>query len=309
MSRPDEGMIHAWLDGELDAAEAARIEALVRDDAEWAAAAAEARGFIAASARIVGALDHVPANVIPNANDAREASQPVFHPATERAVSRAGESARARRAPWWVMRVAALIVVATGTALIVARSPGNLEQATAPQMKDDGPPAMTAAGPTAATVAPAAPLTAIARPAPAAANAPPLAEGAGIGTSAASTKGASEPVAASAAASGEAAKMLMVEPSRRDRAEDLRAGATPVPQECYREAPAATGGQSTVHRVGRTGDTTALTSVALGTRVPVSAFSAAAAGAASLTVRGDTLFLGVANGVARTALRITCPAP
>ena len=283
MSRPDEGMIHAWLDGELDAAEAARIEALVRDDAEWAAAAAEARGFIAASARIVGALDHVPANVIPNANDARGASQPVFHPATERAVSRAGESARARRAPWWVMRVAALIVVATGTALIVARSPGNLEQATAPQMKDDGPPA--------------------------AANAPPLAEGAGIGTSAASTKGASEPVAASAAASGEAAKMLMVEPSRRDRAEDLRAGATPVPQECYREAPAATGGQSTVHRVGRTGDTTALTSVALGTRVPVSAFSAAAAGAASLTVRGDTLFLGVANGVARTALRITCPAP
>ena len=137
--------------------------------------------------------------------------------------------------------------------------------------------------------------------------------------------------------------MLMVEPSRRDRADELRAGVTAPPDstrasgrlaasaaaaderrntaqrpqavntisrlECYREAPAATGGQSTVHRVGRTGDTTALTSVALGTRVPVSAFSAAAAGAASLTVRGDTLFLGVANGVARTALRITCPAP
>ena len=50
MSRPDEGMIHAWLDRELDAADAARIEALVRDDAEWAAAAAAARGFIAASA-------------------------------------------------------------------------------------------------------------------------------------------------------------------------------------------------------------------------------------------------------------------
>ena len=44
MSHPDEGLIQAWLDGELDAAEAARIVRLVREDATWAAAAAEARG-------------------------------------------------------------------------------------------------------------------------------------------------------------------------------------------------------------------------------------------------------------------------
>ncbi|HVZ48875.1 MAG TPA: zf-HC2 domain-containing protein, partial [Gemmatimonadaceae bacterium] len=68
MSHPDEGLIHAWLDGELDAAEAARVEALVRDDPGWAAAAAEARGLIAASGRIVGALDDVPANVVPKAS-------------------------------------------------------------------------------------------------------------------------------------------------------------------------------------------------------------------------------------------------
>jgi anti-sigma factor RsiW len=65
MSRPDEGLIHAWLDGELDAAEAARVATLVETDAEWAAAVAEARGLIAASARIVSALDNVPKNVLP----------------------------------------------------------------------------------------------------------------------------------------------------------------------------------------------------------------------------------------------------
>jgi hypothetical protein len=70
MSRPDEGLIHTWLDGELDAVEAARVEALVKSDPAWAAAAAEARGFVAATARIVSALDDVPANVVPKAKPA-----------------------------------------------------------------------------------------------------------------------------------------------------------------------------------------------------------------------------------------------
>ena len=59
MSRPDEGLLHAWLDGELEAEEAARVERLVAEDAEWSAAAAEARGLIAASSRILGKLDVV----------------------------------------------------------------------------------------------------------------------------------------------------------------------------------------------------------------------------------------------------------
>ena len=73
MSRPDEGLIHAWLDGELDATEAARVERLVAEDAAWAAAAAEARGVIAASSRILRALDEVPGDVIPRGGSAAPA--------------------------------------------------------------------------------------------------------------------------------------------------------------------------------------------------------------------------------------------
>ena len=77
MPHPDEGLIHAWLDGELDAAEAARVEALVASDPEWAVAAMEARGLLAASTLIVGALDRVPANVMPRASSPRRSSAPV----------------------------------------------------------------------------------------------------------------------------------------------------------------------------------------------------------------------------------------
>jgi len=73
MPRPDEGLIHAWLDGELGAEEAARVEKLVAEDLEWAAAAAEARGLIAASSRILGALDVVPGDVIPKGGSAAPA--------------------------------------------------------------------------------------------------------------------------------------------------------------------------------------------------------------------------------------------
>lgn len=65
MPRPDEGLIHAWLDGELDAVEAERVAKLVESDAEWGAAAAEARGLIAASSRIVSKLDVIPGGVMP----------------------------------------------------------------------------------------------------------------------------------------------------------------------------------------------------------------------------------------------------
>src|SRR5687767_3685448 len=60
MQHLDEGTIHAWLDGELSADEAARAEAHVATCATCADAVAEARGFIAASSRILTALDNVP---------------------------------------------------------------------------------------------------------------------------------------------------------------------------------------------------------------------------------------------------------
>ena len=95
MQHLDEGTIHAWLDGALSADEAARAEAHVKDCAQCQAAVAEARGFIAASSRILTALDNAPRGVIP-------------------------ATAPAKRMQPWVWRVAAtVLVVATGTVLLV----------------------------------------------------------------------------------------------------------------------------------------------------------------------------------------------
>src|SRR5688572_19529837 len=57
---PEEGLIHAWLDDALGAAEAERIAAHVRTCAECQARVAEARGLIAGASRIVAALDDAP---------------------------------------------------------------------------------------------------------------------------------------------------------------------------------------------------------------------------------------------------------
>ena len=61
----DEGTIHAWIDGALDAERARAVEEHVRQCAQCGEAVAEARGLVAASSRILGALDDVPAGVIP----------------------------------------------------------------------------------------------------------------------------------------------------------------------------------------------------------------------------------------------------
>jgi len=83
MQHPDEGMIHTWLDGELSQEEATALEAHVAECDHCKAAVAEARGFIAASSRIVGALDNVPGNVIPIAKPAKRMwySSPQFRAA------------------------------------------------------------------------------------------------------------------------------------------------------------------------------------------------------------------------------------
>ncbi|HEX7546565.1 MAG TPA: hypothetical protein VF368_07540 [Gemmatimonadaceae bacterium] len=104
MPHPDEGLLHAWIDGELDAAEAARVEALVASDPEWAVAAMEARGLLAASARIVTALDHVPANVL------QQPANVIPQPATSR-----------RTASRWMWRVAAVVALMAGSAVVLER--------------------------------------------------------------------------------------------------------------------------------------------------------------------------------------------
>lgn len=65
MQHPDEGTIHAWLDGCVPDAEARAIEAHVAACGQCASAVAEARGLMAASSRILAALDEVPGGVVP----------------------------------------------------------------------------------------------------------------------------------------------------------------------------------------------------------------------------------------------------
>ena len=99
MQHPDEGTIHSWLDGALSAEEAASVEAHVKDCPECAAAVAEARGFIAASSRILMALDNAPRGLIPAA-------------------------APKKRVDPIVWRVAATLLVVAGGTFVVLRGQG-----------------------------------------------------------------------------------------------------------------------------------------------------------------------------------------
>ena len=98
MQHPDEGTIHAWIDGELSQDDATALEAHLAECAECSASAAEARGLVAASSRIVSALDIIPGGVIP--------------------------AARAKRSPWYMstqLRAAAAIAIVAGASMLVMR--------------------------------------------------------------------------------------------------------------------------------------------------------------------------------------------
>ena len=112
MQHLDEGRIHSWLDGALSADEAARVEAHVKECPQCAAAVAEARGFIAASTRILTALDNAPRGVIP-ANAPRRRFDPM------------------------VWRLAATVLVVAAGTLVVIRNRGGNEHQT-PVFADRG---------------------------------------------------------------------------------------------------------------------------------------------------------------------------
>jgi hypothetical protein len=154
MPRPDEGLIHAWLDGELDAAEAARVEKLVAEDAEWGAAAAEARGLIAASSRILGALDVVAGDVIPGGGRAA--------PTSELPRTSVPRMAPRRLVPTW-MRVAAGAVLVAGVGYLANRD-GRVESGVMMVVADSPSVAAGAAASTLADVpAPAPPPPMVAK--------------------------------------------------------------------------------------------------------------------------------------------------
>ncbi|MEO7362193.1 MAG: zf-HC2 domain-containing protein [Gemmatimonadaceae bacterium] len=69
---PDEGLLHEWLDDQLSPADAAEIQLHIASCATCGARIAEARGLIAASRRILLALDEVPAGVIPSSFSAAD---------------------------------------------------------------------------------------------------------------------------------------------------------------------------------------------------------------------------------------------
>ena len=122
MQHLDEGTIHSWLDGALNAEEAARVEAHVKECAQCQAAVAEARGFIAASSRILTALDNAPRGVIPAA-------------------------APKRRLDPMVWRIAAsVLVVALGSVLVI-RERGVSEKTNATIVSPNTAPVTTSAPP------------------------------------------------------------------------------------------------------------------------------------------------------------------
>lgn len=145
MPRPDEGLIHAWLDGELDAAEAARVAKLVAEDADWGAAAAEARGLVAASSRILGALDVVAGDVIPGGGRAAPAQDAPRIPRPQVVPLRRG-------VPNWLRVAAGAVLVAgvgflanrdgrveSGVMMVVADSPSVAEVSAAKEALADVP--------------------------------------------------------------------------------------------------------------------------------------------------------------------------
>ena len=124
MQHPDEGTIHAWLDGALSPSESRAFEARVAGDEALQAAVAEARGLIAASSRILGALDGVPGNVVPEARSIDESVASIEAARTRATSTRASRRWSAQR---WAM--AATIVVAVGVGLLYNAGDGTMTPA------------------------------------------------------------------------------------------------------------------------------------------------------------------------------------
>ena len=127
MQHLDEGTIHAWIDGEIPPAEREALEAHIASCAQCAAAVAEARGFVAASSRILMALDAVPGGVLPAGSSGSSTSGP--------AVRRRFVASRA-----W-MAAAAVLVLSTVTVIATRQrgDSGQLRVATVTQDQKEVP--------------------------------------------------------------------------------------------------------------------------------------------------------------------------
>ena len=114
MRHLDEGTIHAWLDGALNEEKAKKAEEHAARCTQCAVAVADARGYIAASSRILSALDDVPRGVVPKTAPSAPALSSIK-------ASRPMAPARQFYQPWMLKAAASVVVVAT-TGLLIARS-------------------------------------------------------------------------------------------------------------------------------------------------------------------------------------------
>jgi hypothetical protein len=124
----NEGLIHAWLDGQLPPDDVAYVEQLVATDPEWGAAAAEARGLVAAASRALGALDDVPR----------------VHEKTRELQGKTSASSRPPRAWWrspWMRAAAGIVLVAGVSSVVWLRDGGGARSAL---LKIDDAPAQDA---------------------------------------------------------------------------------------------------------------------------------------------------------------------
>ncbi len=154
MQHLEEGTIHSWLDGVLSADEAAQLTAHAAECPRCAAAVAEARGFIAASSRILTALDHVPRGVVPAVLAVKWYNRGVWRAAAAVLVIAAGSLVAVRNT-----ELGAPIASATFDTAYASRAPGTQSEIARPSTK--APP--TEAAPTATIQAPT-PNTAAATP-------------------------------------------------------------------------------------------------------------------------------------------------
>jgi len=133
MQHLDDGTIHAWLDGALGTGEAAAVEAHVAACRACADRVAEARGLIAASSRILTALDDVPAHVVPVERPAAVAAARAAAPPLAAVPAPAAAAPPARWGHRYGRLAAAVAFVVAGT-LVIARDANRRDVASRREM-------------------------------------------------------------------------------------------------------------------------------------------------------------------------------
>ena len=145
MRHPEEGEIHAWLDGAADPDEARWIEAHIATCSACAAEVATARGLIAGASRILLALDGVPGGVIPAPGSAPVSAGVTggesVRPALEFRSLEATKAPPRRQTPWFArpsVRIAAGLMLAVGIGAVATRDSSESPEQLTVEFKTQG---------------------------------------------------------------------------------------------------------------------------------------------------------------------------